>query len=146
VQINIVKEKIMKYKSIPFFILLTLFVSCGTTKIIYDDSIPMEETAIIQPTVSVRVIAFNGNNVNWVAGIWRGNDYFIPAGKAELIVSISKQIGNTQYTGGRLKFTYNFISNNKYMITCGNIYVKEVEADIEIRNLTTNTKVTVRAK
>jgi hypothetical protein len=123
-----------------------LLVSCGTTKIVYDDSVSMEETTIIRPTVSVTVISFNGNRVNWAAGTWRGNDFIIPSGEAELIVNISTQIGNTLYTGGRLKFSYNFISGNKYLLVCNSIYVVDVEADIEIRNLTTKTKETVRAR
>ncbi|MDR1839769.1 MAG: hypothetical protein LBQ93_09350 [Treponema sp.] len=137
----------MKCKNISFFIfLLILLVSCGTTKIVFDDSISIEETAIIQPSVSVTVISFNGNRVNWSAGTWRGNDFIIPSGEADLIVNITTEIGNTLYTGGRLNFTYNFYNGNKYLLICRRIYVDEVEADIEIRNLTTNTREIVRAR
>ena len=106
----------------------------------------MEETAIIQPTVSVFVLSFNGNTVNWGIGTWRGNDFIIPSGEAELMINIAATVGNTRYTGGRLKFTYNFIKGNKYRLVCGRLYVDEVEADIELRNLTTNTTEIVRAK
>ncbi|MCL2444286.1 MAG: hypothetical protein FWD13_12595, partial [Treponema sp.] len=125
---------------------LILLVSCGTTKIVFDDSIPIDETAIIQPTASVTVVSFNGNRVNWSIGTWRGNDYIIPSGEAELTVSIAIKMANTLYTGGKLNFTYDFISGNKYMLVCRGINVKEVEADIEIRNLTTNQRETIKAR
>ena len=137
----------MKYKYIPFLLVfIIVMVSCQSTKYIYDESVPIEETSTVTPSVEITVISFNGNRVNWKAGDWSASDYIIPSGEAELIVNIATQIANTLYTGGRLKFSYNFLPGNKYFLVLKKIYVNEVEADIQIRNLTTKTKEVVRAK
>ena len=145
--IHFLKEEIMKYKHFAFFfVLIAILVSCQSTKIIYDDSIPPEETATVTPSMSTTVISFNGKKVNWTTGTWTNNDFIIPSGEAELIIDIAYHIGNTIYTGGKLKVNYNFLKGNKYLLVCVRVYPNDVEADIEIRNLTTNTKEVIRAK
>ena len=136
----------MKYKTFVFFMgVFILLFSCATTKIVFDDTIPLEETAIIQPTVSIIIIEFNGKSVNWRAGTW-GTEITIPSGEADLIVSIVFEKGNYLYTGGRLKFTYDFKKGQKYMITCKNIFIEDVEADIGILNKATEKTDIIRAK
>jgi len=136
----------MKYKTfILFMVVFILFSSCATTKIVFDDTIPLEETAIIQPTLSITIIEFNGKRVNWNAGDW-GTEITIPSGEANLIVNIAFETSNYLYTGGKLKFTYDFKKGQKYIITCKNIYIEEVEADIGIKNKATEKTDIIRAK
>ncbi|WP_461256599.1 hypothetical protein [Treponema sp. R80B11-R83G3] len=136
----------MNYKSFAFFmVVFILFSSCATTKIFFDDTIPLEETAIIQPTVSIKIIEFNGKKVNWSSGDW-GTEITIPSGEANLTVSVAVERGNYFYTGGKLKFTYDFKKGQKYYITCKNIYIEEVEADIGIIKKKTEKTDVIRAK
>jgi len=127
-------------------VIISLFASCATTKINFDDNVPDDETAIIQPSVSIIIVEFNGKRVDWQAGTWSGTEITIPSGEANLIVGIAIEKGNYLYTGGRLSFAYNFIKGHKYYLICRDIFVKENEADIEIRDTTTATREVIRAK
>jgi len=130
-----------------FFVFFTIVLtSCGTTRFIFDDSIPLEESAIVenQSPGYFTVTHVNGTPVNWIKS---GTiEMQIPAGDTELMIwlHIDATVGNThvRYYHPRVKINYNFVVGNKYRIGFWPDYnfwtgVFAEEQYFAVRNLTT---------
>ena len=122
-----------------FMLIFSICLSCKTNQIIYNETIPVEETAIIRLGSEIKIVSFNGDDVNWVSGFWKSPHFIIPSGKSNSVLSISADRGGYRYSGGRFNLTYTFEKSNKYLI-----YLKEIknlwEISIQINNETKKTK------
>jgi hypothetical protein len=127
------------------FSLIGLFVSCGTVGIVYDDTIPAEETAIIQPSVEVYINSFNNNDVHWAPGFWKGTKITVPSGEQNLTLGVSAQRGYYTYSGGKFSFTYRFEPGHFYFFRLIDV-VSAAEIIVSVDDKTTGAKVRINAK
>ncbi|MDR0322089.1 MAG: hypothetical protein LBI28_11345 [Treponema sp.] len=92
-------------------------LSCTTTVtgagVIYDESIPLEQSSHINVSNFGRITAYNGLTVNW------GGTIQIPAGNTLLEANVYSQIGNTVYSGKGLLLRYNFQPGKYYFLRAG---------------------------
>jgi hypothetical protein len=124
---------------------LFAFISCGTTHVVYDNSIPAERTAIIQPSADLYFNSFDSNDVLWAPGFWKGTAITIPSGEHSLTVGLNNaQSGRYTYLGGKYGLTYNFEPGHFYRFTFQNV-MGEDEIAINIMDKTTGNKVEMRA-
>ena len=104
---------------IVFFVFV--FTSCSsTTKFVFDESVPLEKSAIIvrNDRNTCTVLSVNGTPVEWEK---IGNiEMQIPSGETELIISLHVSEYNVNhrvvYTYPRTKLIYNFAAGNKYFL------------------------------
>ena len=111
----------MKKLFILFGLSVFLVSSCvilGSPKIIFDDSIPVEETSWLWTDNVGKIIGYNGIEVNWQ--LFGANMVQIPAGKTVLEWEINALSGNTRYRGKNMLFAYNFQPSTKYYISFKN--------------------------
>jgi hypothetical protein len=97
------------------------FDSCGSSKNIFDDSIPKENTVLLQIDPSLTVKTYNSVNVNLKTSRSRTRTGFtIPAGKTELIMDLDGGLGNgivsVTYKAKNIKVDYLFEAGHKYII------------------------------
>jgi len=92
-----------------------LFFSCGTTQtgkgIIFDNSIPVEQTAEIANVVGI-VTGYNGIEVKWKMG----GVIQIPAGDTLLEFDVNYDTGDIVYKGKNMLFRYNFQPQKWYYL------------------------------
>jgi hypothetical protein len=95
-----------------------LVFSCSTSAgIVYDESIPLDETSWININNLGTITGYNGIAVNWKL---RGSKMVqIPAGNTLLEVDVYSQLGNTIYQGKGMLFAYNFQPEKQYFISVG---------------------------
>jgi hypothetical protein len=129
-----------------FLFCIFLFAACGTNKIYYSGLSPNDETSTIMPNASIRIIAFNGDIVNWAPGFWGGTEITIPAGEAEVVLSlIDADMGRVIYNGGAFRFKYIFQSGHSYFFMIDKV-LNEEEVRFIIQDKTKKTKDTVYGK
>jgi len=91
---------------------ILLFFSCKTTAgIVFDDSVPLEQSAQIFCSIGT-ITGYNGIAVNWEQG--SGKIVQIPAGDTLLEWNISTRYGNTNYSGKDMLLRYNFQPQKRY--------------------------------
>jgi hypothetical protein len=100
------------------FVALLTLSSCGSMgRVFYDDSVPVEETAVIIPGGGVHINSFNGNDISWYIGTFVPTRVVIPAGEHRLTVAINYNTGYIVYSGGKLGFVYDFKPGCEYIIS-----------------------------
>ena len=102
-------------KLVLLSILSLLMFSCKTSVgLVYDDTVPLEETAWILPYILGTITGYNGIQVNWKmnSGV---KAVQVPAGDTLLEVNINVVIGNTLYRGEGLLFRYNLKKQKQYI-------------------------------
>jgi hypothetical protein len=122
-------EAIMKRLFLCVPVLAMLFFSCSTSAgVVYDESVPLEESSWINIGNLGTVTGYNGIAVNWKL---RGYKMVqIPAGSTLLEVDVYSQLGNTIYQGKGLIFAYNFQPGKQYFISVGR---EEVSKELGLR-------------
>jgi len=133
---------------------LVLFSSCATdsvaSKYVFDDSVPAEQSAVLEIHAGGGITGYNGVAVEWKAT----SDFYlayiitIPAGETLLEFDIVAYgfgaRGKTiTYKGKGLLFYYNFLPNKKYLLRFGrneeeiwgmNVYTYESTEKIQTNN------------
>lgn len=70
--------------------ILSIFVSCATTTIVFDESIPLTESAILNMQNSLTVTLYNGIEVGEPHSSGFGKtEFIIPAGYTELLMDLN---------------------------------------------------------
>jgi len=99
-----------------------LFFSCSTgVGTVFDDSIPVEQTAQIYTYRVGSITAYNGITVNWQLKI-SAKSIQIPAGDTLLVWDVMGDRGYTRYRGKNLEFRYNFQPQKKYYLLLNDKY------------------------
>jgi len=135
-----------KYCLFVFIALLTI-VSCGSNQIIYDDTVPEKETAIIQPSASIVINTFDGNYVFWKAGFSKGTKITIPAGEHKLTVGLISALdaGGVTHHGGNFLFSYNFEPGHLYFLRFEHYNQVSKELQLRLDDKTTGSKNDIKA-
>ena len=116
-------------------ILTCLLLSCGVTSNVYDESVPLEKSAVLKIAPYFTIKSYNGIPVQLKVSVtgFGGTGFTIPAGSTTLIYDLdtgmaftsSKVMGNTMSTetnrivGKDLTLTFNFEAGKKYWIYLG---------------------------
>jgi hypothetical protein len=137
--------------ALVFFVIFLTSCKTTTTRFIFDESIPLEESVIIENGTSERftVTHVNGIPVNWQkTGKGKSKiEMQIPADNIELTMRIHIDSGNAYYTiiynDPNAKIHYNFIVGNDYIIDFWPDYDRETrkfakDQFFKITNQTTN--------
>lgn len=104
-----------------------IFLSCGTTVNIFDESIPPEDSVALRIEPSITIKSYNGINVNLkTAFLGMGATGFtIPAGDTSFIVDLEIVINNNAITGSRtilkvrnVEMSYKFEGGKEYLLRC----------------------------
>jgi hypothetical protein len=91
-----------------------LFFSCTiNVGIVFDDSIPVEQTTRIHTALIGKVTGYNGIAVDWKTKVTETIQ--IPSGDTLLELDIVALYGNTRYTGKNMLFRYNFQPQKQYV-------------------------------
>jgi hypothetical protein len=91
---------------------ILLFFSCKTTAgIVFDDSVPLEQSAWIECSIGT-ITGYNGIAVNWEQD--SGKMVQIPAGDTLLEWNVSTRSGNTNYSGKDMLLRYDFQAQKQY--------------------------------
>jgi len=108
-----------------------LFFSCGTTEtgIVFDSSVPAEQTAQIRIYNTGTITAYNGTTVNWKPKTTETIQ--IPAGDTLFIWDIKTFGGiSNNYVGKDMSFRYNFQPQKMYLLIFGKKYDETGEKEI----------------
>ena len=104
-----------KYIEIYLIVLMVCFllIGCVSNKFTYDETIPQEEQSELQFSATMKVIKFNGNDVNWRTKSYSGTIIVnIPAGNHYLVCYYSD---GSWYTDN-MTVTYNFLPMKTYKL------------------------------
>jgi hypothetical protein len=117
------KEFVMKKQLLWVIILPLLILSCYTVGnfkggTIYDESVPLEESALISQVMGT-ITGYNGITVNWKTVMGKAGLIQIPAGDTLLEVDVDSAPGNTRYIGKGMIFQYNFQAGKYYYLSPG---------------------------
>jgi hypothetical protein len=104
------------------YLLVSLFVlgSCTTVTtsgepIVFNDSLPDDEIAIIYFNSMVSIVGYNDIQVNWKGLFLSAREIRIPGGSAQFILNGTTGSANIGYTTYRnVPFTYNFEKGKEY--------------------------------
>jgi len=103
-----------------------LFFSCATkVGIVFDDSVPLEQTTQIYTYNIGSVTAYNGVAVGWKQKVTM-ETIQIPAGETQLVWDIKTTSGNTNYTGKNMVFVYNFQPGKNMFLCLGRKRIKNM--------------------
>jgi hypothetical protein len=97
--------------------LVLLFFSCGTTKtgIVFDEFVPVEQTAQIWIYNTGTITSYNGTVVDWKPKATETIQ--IPAGDTLFLWDIKTYSGiSNNYVGKDMSFRYNFQPRKKYLL------------------------------
>ena len=120
-------------------------LSCGTTRIIYDNSVHIEDTASVTPYVGIKIVSCDSAVVNWAPGVWKATEAHIPSGNHELSVTLQGvQQGSKRYNGGLFFFNFNFEKGHKYKIQFLQVHNMS-EITVIVRDSTSSKKNEVKA-
>jgi len=110
--------------------LVLLFLSCGTTEtgIVFDASVPIEQTAQIWIYNTGTITAYNGTPVNWNPKATETIQ--IPAGDTLFLWDIKVYSGISNYVGKDMAFRYNFQPRKKYLLIFDKRYDSAVGREI----------------
>jgi len=100
-----------------------LFISCGTSKNIFDESIPADDSVTLVFEGSITVKSYNGINVDLKTRALGNTGFTIPAGETTFFVDIEVVTSSNAITGSRIthiiqnvELKYNFETGKKYLI------------------------------
>ena len=110
-------------------IFLFLIISCKT--IVWDDSVPLEETVLITIYSGVDIYSYNEVNVKW-KGL---TSVRIPAGHSEFILSALHEGGLFLVRENDIFLKYYFEAGNQYSITVGQEHLIGGNYGIVIENI-----------
>jgi hypothetical protein len=127
------ENKIVKKEFFLLTIIVLLFSSCfsaPTARIMVDEKIPQENTAIVMVSSNITITKFNGIDVKskWYPKNGRRNlSLTIPAGETHFIYNMYWQVTSGQVNqwleGKDLNFSYNFDVGKEYTIGYYSKYV-----------------------
>ena len=110
----------MKKKNVGLYIfILVILLSCAITPKtthVYDESIPLEQSALISAGNAGEIIGYNGVTVKW-----KNNSLAVPsmiqilAGDTLLEWNITSTDFNIRYEGKNILFRYNFQRKKQYL-------------------------------
>jgi len=99
---------------IPVFVFMFILGSCGSTPIIFDDTLPDNDVAIIHYT-GVNIVEYNGISLSWKAPAFGSLEIKIPGGNTEFILNGTVGTANMGYTTyHNMSFKYNFENGKEY--------------------------------
>jgi hypothetical protein len=104
-----------KYFCVLYILVFGVLLSCGTTRIVFDENVPRGNTATLQIQRGFIIKSCNGVNIEEKTGN-RETELNIPAGKTELIMEMVCQIGANFYTAKNVTLDYFFEAGRKYRI------------------------------
>jgi hypothetical protein len=108
----------MKRLFLCVFALVIWLSSCTSSAgIIYDETIPIEQSSWLSLNNLGTVVGYNGISVNWKISGFRTVQ--MPAGKTLLEVDVYSQLGNTIYTGKGMLIQYYFEPGKHYFFAIG---------------------------
>jgi hypothetical protein len=94
---------------------ILLFFSCSiNVGLVFDDSVPLEQSAEIYTSQVGTVTGYNGISVEWKTGM--SETVQIPAGDTLLEFDVKAAYGSTVYTGKGMLFRYNFQPQKRYFL------------------------------
>jgi len=102
--------------------MLALGACVGAPSVVFDESVPAEESIHIYIDRGLEITAYNGipvptrMNILSPAGIesdW--HNILLPAGETEFILDMGISYGNTIYTGKNITFRYTFEPSGDYL-------------------------------
>ena len=108
-------------KKIGFVICIAiLLVSCATTKNVFDDSVPEENTAklLIAPSWTVKI--YNGVDVKLKRGLG-ATGFTIPSGETELVMDLYSKLGNTIFIAKDVVLSFFYEAGYEYYIFFGTV-------------------------
>ena len=106
----------MRKQLFLFALTALLVLSCTTSSgTVFDDSVPIEETAWISPGPIGIITGYNGIPVKWKAD---GTKLIqIPAGETTLEWDVNTTDGYTNYKGKNMVMSYNFRPQKQYVFS-----------------------------
>jgi len=107
-----------------FTIVAGLFISCGTTSNVFDESLTTEKSAVLMIDPSIKVKTYNGIGVDLKTGMGY-TGFTIPAGNADFLTDLEINAYTDAITGRRhmirahdVVFSYSFEAGKEYIIRC----------------------------
>ena len=100
------------------FLLVLFAAGCATTTNIFDENIPLENTAELSISQELTVKTYNGIPVKLKTGLFSNTGFTIPAGSTTLVIDLDtgRQQGNIRYRAQNVTVTYNFEAGKEYLI------------------------------
>ena len=101
------------------FLLVLFSTGCATTTNIFDENIPLENTAELSIGQELTVKYYNGIPVKLKTGFFGNTGFTIPAGPTTLIVDLDtgRLLGSLRYLADNVTITYNFEAGKEYHLT-----------------------------
>ncbi|MDR2923265.1 MAG: hypothetical protein LBU85_07985 [Treponema sp.] len=106
----------MKIRALLAGVSVLLFFSCATVPkvgLVFDDSVPAEQSAQVYTYNIGAVTVYNGISVDWIQRSGSSETIQIPAGDTLLEFDLKTTYGSVNYTGKAL-FRYNFQPYKRY--------------------------------
>jgi hypothetical protein len=111
-------------KTLMFIVILGLSmaaVSCVSTKLVYDDSLPPDQTTVVVLSAELTIKAYNGISVDWHDN--NALELTLPAGETEFRGdAYSRSVSATSTSVSRVRdftFRYNFEAGKRYRLMLG---------------------------
>jgi len=103
---------------VPLFVIFCLFVSCGSTPVVFDDSLSDDSVAIIYfQGGSINIIEYNGITVEWKSPGLGSLEIKIPGGNTQFVFNGTTGTVNMGYTTYRqVPFRFNFENGKVYTL------------------------------
>jgi hypothetical protein len=120
---------------------LFLLLSCAATQVIWDESLPADQTAIIRISSVMTITSYNGVLVQWKEGKLTDVEVALPAGNIEFIFDLEAYEmvygGQASYKGKDMLLKYNFAAGKKYVLNfySGSIIVWDGDTKKEIERI-----------
>ena len=113
-------KKIVSCKWLVLGVLIVL-CSCVTSPTVFDETLPVEQTARIYLYPGLEVKAYNGIEVPFKTSLfgsitseWR--DVILPAGEAEFLLDVDHRVGDLYFRARNVAFRYTFEAGKHYSI------------------------------
>ena len=98
-------------------VMICLLLSCGSTANIYDETVPLEKSAVLSIVPQFSIKSYNGIPVKLKTGLG-STGFTIPAGRTTFVfdVDTGRTFGDLRVVGKDFSLTYNFAAGNEYQI------------------------------
>jgi len=114
---------IMKRNVLLLFLglMMICLFSCGTTTNVFDDTVPLERSAVLTIAPQFILRSYNGITVKLKTALFGNTGFTVPAGRTALVFDLDtgRTFGNTRYYAKNISLTYNFAAGNEYNIWLG---------------------------
>jgi len=131
---------------IIFTVISIHVLSCGTTKNVFDESIPAENSVTIKLEPSIKVKSYNGIDTKLKTAMgWTG--FTIPVGDASFLVDLEVVGSSNAITGSKtiynidnVEFSYKFEHGKEYFIRC---WYTDENGKVPVSNIGTGLKMSL---